>query len=371
MEKPLEGLLVVSIEQAVAAPYCSRQLSKAGARVIKVERPEGDFARTYDAHVHGQSAYFVWLNGGKESLCLDLRDPSDAALLRRIAGRADVLLQNLAPGAMDRLGLPIGDMRRVNPQLVTCSISGYGQAGPLRDQKAYDLLVQAESGLCAITGGPEEPARVGVSVCDIAAGMTAFQRILLALIGRDRSGHGAALDVSLFESMADWMNVPYLQTRYGGAAPGRPGLRHPTIAPYEAFACADGLQLLISIQNDREWVRLCENLLGDDALADDPRFRRNADRVANRAALHALLAARFARDPRDQVIDALQDAGIAFGRLSEVEELATHPQIRFSPVDTGNGLADLIDLSGGAGDPPRVPALGQHSEAIRAEFAAP
>ena len=247
----LEGITVVTVEQAVAAPYASGRLADAGARVIKVERPEGDFARRYDTLVRGESAYFVWLNRGKQSICLDLKQDADRGLLRSMVSRADVFIQNLAPGAAARLGFGAEALRQADPRLIVCSISGYGEVGPYRDQKAYDLLIQAESGLCAINGTPEGPARVGVSVCDIAAGMSAHAAILQGLFARERSGEGRAIEVSLYHAMADWMNVPYLQTRYGGRPPGRQGLQHPSIAPYGAYACADGKQLLISIQNER------------------------------------------------------------------------------------------------------------------------
>ncbi len=285
----LEGITVVALEQAVAAPYASGRLADAGARVIKIEREEGDFARGYDTLVRGESAYFVWLNRGKESIRLDLKNPVDKDLLERMIARADVFIQNLAPGAAARLGFGADALLARYPRLICCSISGYGEEGPYRDQKAYDLLIQAESGLCAINGTEAGAARVGVSVCDIAAGMTAFQAILQALFARERTGKGRAIDVSLFHSMTDWMNVPYLQTRYGGRKPARVGLRHPTIAPYGAYDCADGKAVLISVQNEREWRRLCAEVLGHPDLATDPRFVTNSLRVANRPALEAIM----------------------------------------------------------------------------------
>ncbi len=371
--KDLEGLLVVSVEQAVAAPYCSGRLADAGARVIKVERPEGDFARRYDDYVNGGSAYFVWLNRGKESLRLDLKDAEDHALLGRLLEEADVFIQNLAPGAMARMGYDPKELRKRRPELITCSISGYGEEGPYRDQKAYDLLVQAESGLCAINGTPEGPARVGVSVCDIAAGMTAFQAILQALIGRAKTGEGRAIEVSLFHALADWMNVPYLQYVYGGKAPKRSGLKHPSIAPYGAYPCADGKELLISIQNEREWASLCEKVLERPEVATDPRFDSNVRRVANREALDALVAECFRQRDREANIARLDAARIAYGRLSDLEDLSHHPQNRLIRVETENGPVEI--LSSGAvvaGESPAlgpVPGLGQHDRAIRAEFA--
>jgi len=267
MPRDLEGLLIVTLEQAVAAPYASCRLADAGARVIKLERAEGDFARRYDSCVKGESAYFVWLNRGKESIRFDLKDPTDQALLRRMLARADVFIQNLAPGAAARAGFASTDLRAEFQRLITCDISGYGEEGPYRDMKAYDLLVQAESGLATVTGTPESPGRVGVSVCDIAAGMYAHQAILQALFARERTGLNRGVQVSLYDSMADWMNVPYLQHHYGGQTPGRPGLNHPTIAPYGAYDCGDGKAVLISIQNEREWRSLCENVLGDANIA--------------------------------------------------------------------------------------------------------
>jgi crotonobetainyl-CoA:carnitine CoA-transferase CaiB-like acyl-CoA transferase len=371
--RDLEGVLVVSVEQAVAAPYASSRLADAGARVIKVERPEGDFARRYDAHVNGESAYFVWLNRGKESICLDLKEESDRAVLAAMVTTADVFIQNLAPGVIDRLGFATDGLRRRQPSLITCSISGYGEEGPYRDLKAYDLLVQAESGLAEITGNEAGPARVGVSVCDIAAGMTAFQGILQALIGRATTGQGRHVDVSLFHALADWMNVPYLQYVYSGAAPQRCGLNHPTIAPYGAYMCGDGKAVLFSIQNEAEWERLCERVLGEAALARDPRFSTNPQRVANRAALDAAINQVFSAAPRAAIVERLERARIAYGRVSTLEDLRRHPQNRFAEVDTPAGPVRML-APGAVFDhvPPRlgpVPALGEHTAALRVEFA--
>jgi crotonobetainyl-CoA:carnitine CoA-transferase CaiB-like acyl-CoA transferase len=374
MAGDLDGILVLALEQAVAAPYCSGRLADAGARVIKIERPEGDFARRYDRHVEGQSAYFVWLNRGKQSLVADIKDPGDRALLHRILARADVFIQNLAPGAAERAGFGADALRRLYPRLVACSISGYGETGPYRDMKAYDLLVQAESGLCGVTGAAGEPARVGVSVCDIAAGMYAHQAILQALYARERTGRGRHVRVSLFDAMADWMTVPYLQYRYGGHTPQPAGLHHPTIAPYGAYACRDGT-ILLSIQNEREWRRLCAEVLGHEALAEDPRFVDNPARVANRPALDRAIAERFAGRPRDEVAAALFAAGIAYGRLSSLDDLRHHPQARFAGVETPGGPVEMFApppiADGEAGGLGPVPAVGKHDAAIRAEFAAP
>ncbi len=372
MPADLTGLLVVSVEQAVAAPYCSGRLAEAGARVIKVERPEGDFARGYDSHVHGESAYFVWLNRGKESACLDLRQDTDRALMERMLARADVFIQNLAPGAIDRLGFAPDRLRADNPRLITVSISGYGEEGPLADLKAYDLLVQAESGLSSITGNAAGPARTGVSVCDIAAGMTAYQAILEALIGRAATGTGRHVAVSLFHALADWMNVPYLQYAYGGKVPARAGLNHPTIAPYGVYEGADGKSLLISIQNEREWAAFCEVILGDAALARDPRFDSNSARVANRPALDAILRPVFAAVARDEMAERLRAARIAYGRVSDMEDLVAHPQNRHVTVETPSGpvrmLAPGALVDGAPRTPGPVPGLGAHTGAVRAEF---
>jgi len=260
MPLPLEGLLVVALEQAVAAPMCTCRLADAGARVIKIERPEGDFARGYDSAMHGESAYFVWLNRGKESVVLDLAKPADKALFAAMLARADVLVQNLKPGAIAKLGFPITQLRRAHPRLIVCSVSGYGEEGPFAGRKAYDLLVQAESGLSSVTGGPDAPSRVGVSVCDIAAGMNAYEAILEALLARAQSGQGAELSISMFDAMADWMTVPLLQYE-GGMPPKRMGLAHTSISPYGAFRTRDGVDILISIQNDREWRVLAERVI--------------------------------------------------------------------------------------------------------------
>jgi crotonobetainyl-CoA:carnitine CoA-transferase CaiB-like acyl-CoA transferase len=372
-QNDLAGILVVSVEQAVAAPYLTSRLADAGARVIKVERPEGDFARSYDSLVHGESAYFVWLNRGKESICLDLKTPDDAALLAAMIARADVFVQNLAPGVIERLGFGADALRAAHPRLITCSISGYGEDGPYRDLKAYDLLVQAESGLSSITGNESGLARVGVSVCDIAAGMTAFQAVLQALFARQRSGEGRHIAVSLYHALADWMNVPYLQFVYGGKVPVRAGLNHPTIAPYGAYPCGDGKAVLISIQNEREWATFCAEVLDDRAIATDPRFAGNTQRVANRAALDTIIRSVFGAMPRHAIVERLGRARIAYGRVSTMHDVARHPQNRYVEVDTPSGpvrclapgaVVDNVTLALGP-----VPALGEQSARLRKEFA--
>lgn len=371
----LEGILVVALEQAVAAPHATARLADAGARVIKIERPEGDFARGYDALVHGESAYFVWLNRGKESICLDLKAPADMALMRAMLARADVFLQNLAPGAAGRLGLGAQALHATNPGLVHVSISGYGEDGPYRAQKAYDMLIQGESGLLSVNGTPEGSARVGISVCDIAAGENAFSAILQALIGRGRTGRGRAIEVSLFQTMADWMNVPYLQTRYGGKAPPRLGLRHPSIAPYAAFACSDGREILLAVQSDREWRMLCDKVLKRPELGTHPDFATNIRRVANRVETEALLAPVLGAMDREAAMACLNAAGIACGRLSTMDDLVTHPQARRIETATPTGPVEVLDRGARhVGQPEarggRVPALDEHGGAIRAEFAA-
>ena len=373
----LSGITVVSLEQAVAAPYVSGRLAEAGARVIKIERPEGDFARGYDQFVLGQSAYFVWLNAGKESVTLDLRDDNDKALLRKMLATADVFIQNLAPGALARLGFDPELLRVQHPALVICSISGYGEEGPYQLQKAYDLLIQAETGLCSITGIGEELTRVGVSVSDISAGMTAYQSILQALFARERDPDraGRLINVSLFHSTADWMNVPYLQHRYGHFTPANHGLKHPSIAPYGAFTCSDGKAVLISIQNEREWQALCEQVFQNAGLATDSRFQDNAARVAHRQALDELVGQYFIGFTRDHMIKLLDDARIAFGRLSDLDDLQHHPQNRYRKIETPAGVVEALGRGAvTSSDVPvtlKLAALGEHNHPLRVEFHKP
>jgi itaconate CoA-transferase len=369
----LDGLLVIAIEQAVAAPLCTSRLADAGARVIKVERHEGDFARGYDRHVKGQSTYFVWLNRGKESICLDLKQEADRAVVLGMIAKADVLVQNLAPGALARLGLSAEMLRRTYPSLIVCEISGYGDSGPYRDMKAYDLLVQAESGLCSVTGNADSPARVGVSVCDIAAGMNAHAAILQALIARGKTGQGRHIKVSLFGGMADWMNVPYLQRRYGGSLPPRPGLNHPSIAPYGVFSGTDG-SILLSIQNDREWLNFCRDVMGHAAMANDPRFSTGTARVANRAVLDETISAFFAQQTTADLTALLKRADIAYGMLNSIDGLINHPQLRTVNYHTPEGEVSVIApaIQTDAPETPfgRVPQIGEHTKRLKAEFAA-
>lgn len=371
--KPLTGLTVVSLEQAVAAPYCSSRLADGGARVIKIERPEGDFARGYDAVVHGQSSYFIWLNRGKESLVADIKQPEDSALLYRILAEADVFIQNLAPGAAARAGFGSAELRKRYPRLITVDVSGYGAGHSYAEMKAYDLLVQAESGLAAITGHPAGPGRVGVSVCDIACGMAAHAAVLEALIGRGVTGEGRAIAVSLFDGMADWMSVPLLYHEGTGQAPKRIGLAHPSIAPYGAFPTRDNSLVLLSIQNEREWAKLCAVVLGDADLATAPGFESNNARVANRAAVDGKLAQVFSTLTREEAAQRLGEAGTAYGFVNEVADLGAHPALRRAEVQTPRGPARLVAppalVDGRAPELGRVPAIGEHTDAIRTEFA--
>jgi crotonobetainyl-CoA:carnitine CoA-transferase CaiB-like acyl-CoA transferase len=372
-EKELAGLFVISIEQAVAAPYASCKLADAGARVIKIERSEGDFARNYDADALGNSSYFVWLNRGKESLRLDLKHADDLAMLHRMISKADIFIQNLMPGAIERLGFSSQSLRDTYPRLITCDISGYGSSGEFSQMKAYDFLVQAEVGLAQITGAPQAPGRVGVSICDIAAGMTAYQAILQAIIARYKTGQGRGIEVSLFGALADWMNVPYLQHYYGGRTISRPGLHHPSIAPYGAYECGDGQVVLISIQNEREWKRLCAGVLGDATIASDERFASNIARVENRPALDAIIMSVFTHQDSDAIIDLLNSVDIAYGRLNSLDQLASHPQARFMTVKTSEGdlqiLAPGAIVSGESHGFGAVPELGEHDDTLRDEFA--
>src|SRR5471030_1214402 len=333
MALPLEGLLVVSVEQAVAAPHCSCKLADAGARVIKVERPEGDFARRYDSLVHGESAYFVWLNRGKQSVVLDLSKADDKALLEAMLGKADVFVQNLKPGALAKLGFAVARLRKDYPRLICCSISGYGETGPYAQRKAYDMLIQAESGVSSVTGGPDGPARAGVSVCDIAAGMNAYEAILEALLARASTGKGAAISISMFDAMADWMAVPLLQHE-GGNTPQRVGLAHTSISPYGAFKTRDGADVLISIQNDREWRVLAEYVLGDKKLAADPDFATNVERVKHRAETDGRVAAAFGKMDIEPLVEKLTRYDIAFGVINDLDLLVRHPHLRRVTVGT-------------------------------------
>ncbi len=372
MDKPLKGILVLSLEQAVAAPFCSSRLADAGARVIKIERAEGDFARGYDSVVHGESAYFVWLNRGKESLVLNIKDKEDMALLKRILCRADIFIQNLAPGATARLGLGSEELRDQLPRLITVDISGYGEEGPYADMKAYDLLVQAESGLSSVTGRAEGPGRVGVSACDISCGMYSYMAVLEALIDRDRTGQGGAIKTSLFEGMADWMNVPLLTYDYAGSIPPRVGLNHPSIAPYGSYPTSDGSEILISIQNEREFERFASEVLESPEMPKDDKFHNNEARCSNRDKLDKVIISSFTNMDRLELTKRLRKSQIAFGEINDVASLSRHPALRRVEVDSPTGkvlmAAPPATINGLERHLGPVPAIGEHTEKIREEF---
>ncbi|MFG6580707.1 CaiB/BaiF CoA transferase family protein [Sulfitobacter sp. 1A13191] len=370
---PLSGKLVVALEQAVAAPFCSSRLADAGARVIKIERKgAGDFARAYDTAANGESAYFTWLNRGKESVALDIKADEDREILLRILENADVFIQNLLPGALAKLGLDSTSLRKRFPRLVTCDITGYGEDGPMRNAKAYDLLVQCESGLASVTGTPDGPGRVGVSVCDIATGMTAHAGICEALVGRDRTGKGSGVSVAMFDVMADWMSVPLLYHDYLGKPTPRVGLNHTVICPYGAYQCKDGQLVVITVQHNGEWQRFCEHILGDAALATDPRFQDNTSRINNKPALEVLIKAVFASHDRAEMLKRLDAAGIASGAVNDVATLSGHPQLDRSVIGTPSGEINVptppIRRSLGETALGPCPAFDAEGEAIRAEF---
>ena len=376
MRRPLDDITVVALEQAVAAPYATRQLADLGARVIKIERPGiGDFARGYDQTVRGQSSYFVWLNRGKESVELDVKDPADRALLGAIVDRADVFVQNLLPGAAGRLGLDADTLRAKRPSLIHCSISGYGEGGPYAAKMAYDLLVQCEAGLVMSTGTPETPSKAGFSVADLGTGMFAFSGILTALYDRERTGAGATLRVSLLDALGELMMQPAYFSRYGGEPPRRTGARHPSISPYGPFKVCDG-SVFLGIQNEREWHILCRDVLHRGDLAADPRFASNPDRVTHNDELTAVIEESFRTLSADQVSDALEAAGIANARLRAPADLASHPQLRarnrWRTVGTPGGAIEAllppVEVAGGDPAMGPVPALGEHTAAVRAEF---
>jgi formyl-CoA transferase len=370
---PLDGLTVVSLEQAVAAPFATRQLADLGARVLKVERPgAGDFARGYDESVHGQSSYFVWLNRSKESVTLDLKSPEGRAVLEELLAGADVFVQNLAPGATARMGLSATALPERFPRLVVCDISGFGADGPWAERKAYDLLVQAESGLLSLTGTPDDAVKVGISVADIAAGMYAFSGILTALLQRATTGRAPAVAVSLFEALAEWMGSPAYYTEYGGRQPSRVGAEHATIVPYGPYVTAEGDTVVVAVQNDREWQRLCAVVLADAALAADPRFARNSARVAHRVELNEVIGKRLGELATAAVVAALDEAGVAHARLRSVPEFLDHPVLagrnRWRTVDTPGGAVRALlppaDLTGVVPRMDPVPAVGEHTEAV-------
>ncbi|MFC5721546.1 CaiB/BaiF CoA transferase family protein [Streptomyces gamaensis] len=377
LQPPLHGVTVIALEQAVAAPFATRQLADLGARVIKIERPGGgDFARDYDRSVKGLSSYFVWVNRGKESVVLDLKEETDRSLVDRFLARADVFVQNLGPGAAARLGLGSDVLRARHPRLITCDITGYGPDGPYRDKKAYDLLVQCEAGLLSVTGSADSPARPGISVADIAGGMYAYTGILTALYERERTGEGSAVSVSLLDALAEWMGHPYFAQAHGGEPVARSGARHPSISPYGHYRCGDGAQVFLSVQSDREWVALCERVLRRPALVRDPRFADNPSRRTHDDELTALMEGCFAQHSAEGVTALLDGAGIANARLRTIAEFADHPQLRArdrwrdfgSPAGVLRGLLPPVVTAGREAAMGAVPALGEHTAAIRAEF---
>ncbi len=374
---PLDGITVVSIEQAVSAPFCTRQLADYGARVIKIERPgEGDFARKYDRAVNGLSSYFVWLNRSKESVTLDVAQPAGREVIDRLLARADVFVQNLGPGAAARLGLDWPALSERFPRLIVVDISGYGEGGPMSDRKAYDLLVQAESGLLSVTGSADMPSRAGVSIADIAAGMYAYSGTLLALLERAKTGRGTRVAVSMLDALGEWMSQPMYFAKYSGAAPARTGASHPTIAPYGPHRAGDGREVLFGIQNDREWTRFCADVLGAPELARDERFADNPQRVANRIELTRMIERVFATMTVDDVVRRLDSAGIANGRLNDLHDFAAHEQLRarhrWRQIATENGGVDALlppaTLNGVDPTMHAVPRVGEHTDAVLAEL---
>jgi itaconate CoA-transferase len=372
---PLEGITVVSVEQAVAAPYATRQLADLGARVIKVERPgAGDFARNYDTTVKGMASYFVWLNRGKQSLTLDLKADAGRAILTTLIDRADVFIQNLAPGAAERMGLSAPALRARDGRLIVCDLTGYDPDGPMGGRRAYDLLIQCETGVLSVTGSQEAPAKAGISIADIAGGMFAFSSILAALFTRERTGAGSALRVSLFEALTEWMAQPMYYAMYTGTPPARTGTSHATIAPYGAFGTGAGGTVQLAVQNEREWRRLCDQVLGRPDLADDPRFATNTARVANRPELHREMEAALSRYPAGQVLELLDAAQIANGRFNTVNDLLAHPQLEHrwgevaSPAGPIRALPSPISLGEATPALGPIPAAGQHTDAILTEL---
>ena len=377
MIRPLDGIKVVTLEHAIAAPFCTRQLADLGARVIKIERPgSGDFARAYDERVLGLASHFVWCNRSKESLTLDVKHPQAQEVLAKLLGDADVLVQNLAPGAAARLGLSFEALQEKHPKLIVCDISGYGDDGPYRDKKAYDLLIQSESGFLSVTGSPDEPAKAGCSIADIAAGMYAYTNILSALLLRGRTGKGSHIDVSMLESMVEWMNYPLYYAFDGATPPPRAGAAHATIYPYGPFPAGDGQTVMLGLQNEREWMAFCEGVLLKPDLAKDERFSSNSRRSTNREELRSIIVEAFAGMPADQVIQRLEQAQIANARVNDMHDVWQHPQLkargRWTQVSTpGGSIPALLPPGKTNSFQPRmdaVPALGQHTEAILCEL---
>ncbi|TKA82477.1 hypothetical protein B0A55_02191 [Friedmanniomyces simplex] len=375
---PLSGITVMSLEQAIAGPFCTRQLADLGARVIKVERPgQGDFNRHHDQRIKGMCSHFVWTNRSKESLALDLKQPSDVDALKKIIAKADVLVQNLAPGATERMGLGYGALKEKHPGLIVCDISGYGSTGPYRNKKAYDLLIQSESGFLSITGSPGQPAKAGNSIADIAAGTTAFNNILAAIIQRGKTGKGCRLDVSMLESMAEWMTFPLYYAYEGAPPPVQAGAEHASIYPYGPFDTGGGGTVMLGMQNEREWGIFCRDVLQRPELVEDERFANTSTRSKNRKELRGIIEEVFAAYEADDVLEKLQAAGIANAKVNDMAGLWAHPQLkardRWTEVDTPNGRVPALKPAGAAEgfavrmDP--IPAVGEHNQAIFAEFA--
>jgi itaconate CoA-transferase len=374
---PLEGITVVALEQAVAAPFATRQLADLGARVIKVERPGvGDFAREYDRTVNGEASYFVWLNRGKESIELDIKDTADRAILDAILDEADVVIQNLIPGAVERLGLDAVTLRSRRPELVHCSISGYGSSGPYRDKKAYDLLVQCETGMVAVTGGADEYAKVGVSIADIATGMYAYTGILTALLQRGKTGEGSTVEVAMLDALGEWMLQPAYYSVYGNRPTRRTGARHASIAPYGPYRTGDGTTVFLGVQSDREWATVCRDIIGREELIDDPRFAHNTERVENNDAITPLIESSLVTMSADEVVAKLDSAGIACARVRTPAEFFTHPQLearkRWRTVETTSGsvraLLPPVTIAGWEPAMGAVPGLGSSNQSLRVEF---
>lgn len=375
--RPLHGITVVALEQAISAPLATRHLADLGARVIKIERPEvGDFARSYDTTVRGMASHFVWANRSKESLTLDVKQPQAKEILNRLLAKADVFIQNYAPGACERLGLGTAELRERYPQLIVCNVSGYGSTGPYRDKKAYDLLIQSEAALVSITGTLETPSKVGISIADIAAGMYAYSGILTALLVRKETGEGTALEVSMFEALGEWMSYPAYFTGYGGSPPPREGARHAAICPYGPFTCGDSKVVYLGIQNEREWLNFCDKVLQQPAIASDTRFASNSKRVQNREELEQIITNTFQGMTAETVMKRLDDAQIAYSRMNSVEEFLQHPQLAArerwreidSPVGPLRALIPPVTMENVEPAMGAVPALGQHTEAILKEL---
>ena len=365
----LKGKLVISLEQAVAAPFCSAKLADSGARVIKVERKEGDFARYYDDFVKGQSTYFVWLNRGKESLIANIKDKKDIKLIQSITAKADIFIQNLAPNSLKKIGLDSGTLRKKNSKLITCDISGYGESGPYENMKAYDLLIQAETSLCSLTGSVDSPGRVGVSVCDIACGLNAYSLLLEAMIKKEKTGRGSSIKVSLFDSLSEWMNVPYLQYLYTKSSPQRVGLSHPSIVPYGCFKTKDKKEILLSIQNEREWASFSKNIL-NLSEEKEKKFKSPILRLKNKNEVNKIISEKFIEEKSKYLIKVLKKNSIAFGILNNLKDFSNHPQLKTAHSKTDKGKFKFIP-------PPnlqkkiffkKVPGLGEHSKKIRKEF---